>query len=121
MSIPGVEGCLLEREPSAGGVRLLVELKRGLAPGLMFMGVETTCWACITALYGNVGGGRVVLARGEGWVTFVVRGFRTFFTGALRGGAEGGVARGGSCGERSELMSMMMVACSEGDLPCHAA
>jgi len=53
-------------------------------------------------------------------VTLVVRGLRAFFAGTLAGGAEGGVARGVSCGERSELISMMMVTCSEADLPCYA-
>jgi hypothetical protein len=102
-------------------VLLLVELSRGLAPGLMFLGEGIPCcWACTTALCGSVGGGSVVLARGEGWVTFAVRGFRAFFAGALTGGTTDGVGRGVFCGESRELISMVVVTCSETDLPCYA-
>ena len=34
--------------------------------GLMVDGETAPCWACTTALWGNVGGGRVVLASGDG-------------------------------------------------------
>ena len=62
--------------------------------------------ACETALCGRAEGGRVVWARGEGWLSLDVRGFRGFLTEAgLTGGA--GVARGDSCGESRRLMSMI--------------
>ena len=64
MSIPGVDGCLFVWLPSAGGV--LVELSRLPEEGLMVDGETAPCGACTTALWGSVGGGRVVLARGDG-------------------------------------------------------
>jgi len=55
----------------------------------------------------------VVLARGDGCDTFDALGFRGFLVADLVGGV--GVARGVSCGERSELMSM--ASCSSADPP----
>lgn len=49
----------------------------------------------------------MVLASGDGWVTFVAFGFLGFFAGVLACGAGVGVPRGVSCGESSELISMM--------------
>ena len=53
----------------------------------------------------------MLLARGEGCATLDVLAFRGFLAGGLVGG--GGVARGVSCGDSSELMSI--VSCSNAD------
>lgn len=79
----------------------------------MLAGAGATSWDCTMVLCGMVGGGKVVLARGDGCDTLDVLGFRGFFVVALAGGV--GVARGVSCGDRSELMSI--VSCSDADHP----
>lgn len=86
--------------------------------GLILVGEGTDCWACTIALCGRVGGGSVVLDKGEevtGWANvddLVLRGFLAGLAGpagTFAGGEREGAASrtGESCGERSELMSMM--------------
>lgn len=65
VSIPGVEGCLLVRAPSAGDV-LLAPMCIPTAAGFMVDEVGGTFCACDTALWGEADGGRVVWAKGEG-------------------------------------------------------
>lgn len=105
--MPGVEGCRIARPPSAGGVLAL--LIRRAAAGLIVGGEGTLSWAWTTALCGS-DGGTLVFESGDEltlFVNFDVLGFLGFFTGALLAG--GGVSRGDSCGESSELMSMMQL------------
>lgn len=65
VSIPGVEGCLTERLPSAGGV--LAAFTRRAEAGLSIGGGEgITWWACATALCASDGEGRVELVRCDG-------------------------------------------------------
>lgn len=103
--MPGVEGWRIARPPSAGGV--LAALVRRAEAGLITDGEGTLSWAWTMALCGNEGGTLVFACGVELTVfaNFEVLGFLGFFTGTLLEG--GGVSRGESCGERSELMSMM--------------
>ena len=59
------------------------------------------------------GGGIVVLARGDGCDTLDALGFRGFFADDLAVAGGVGVARGVSCGDRRELISI--VSCKEND------
>lgn len=70
-------------------------------------GEGTLSWAWTTALCGR-DGGTLVFASGDELMLFVnfdVLGFLGFLTRTLLDG--GGVSRGDSCGDSSELMSMM--------------
>lgn len=103
--MPGVEGWRIARPPSAGGV--LVALVRRAEAGLIMGGEGMPSWAWTTALCGSEGG-TLVFESGDElmlFVNFEVLGFLGFLTGTLLDG--GGVSRGDSCGERSELMSML--------------
>lgn len=103
--MPGVDGCRIARPPSAGGVS--AALVRCTVAGLIVDGEGALSWAWTTALCGN-DGGALVFGSGEElmlFVNFEVLGFLGFLTGTLLAG--GGVSRGDSCGESSELMSMM--------------
>lgn len=103
--MPGVDGCRIARPPSAGGV--FAALVRSADAGLLMDGEVTLSWAWTMALCGSAGG-TLVFESGDELMLFVVfeaLGFLGFFTGTLPDG--GGVSLGDSCGERSELMSMM--------------
>ena len=101
------------RAPSPGDV-LLTLIRIPKVAELIAEEVAAAFCACTRALCGKVEGGREVWARGEGWLTLDVRGFRGFFGEAgLRGGA--GVARGDSCGESRRLMSIIIRVASKVD------
>lgn len=110
VSIPGVEGCLAVRVSVEGVLTALSALMRYPRIGLKFSGEVAACWACTTALGGKVGGGRVVFASGDGWVTCEALGLLGFFEGVLPGGT--GVGPEFSCGESIEEISIAMTDCS---------
>ena len=98
VSIPGVDGCLDVRAPSAGGV--LVVLTRKCVAGLAMEGGDGMAYCAGNAAFGGGTGGEEVTAS----LTLDALGFLCFFAGDLAGEECSG---GGSEGDRSELMSMM--------------
>lgn len=98
--MPGVDGCLVDRLPSAGGV--LAAFTRRAEAGLMIGGGEgITWWACTTELCGSGGRGRVELVTCDGdgtleFASFDDLGFLGFRAAVLDDEEEEGGSRGES-------------------------
>lgn len=106
--MPGVEGCLIDRLLSAGGV--LAACTRRAETGLVMGGGEgITWWACTTALCESESGGRVELMSSDGDGALVTASLDDLgFLGFLvedRGEDEGD-SWGASCGDSNKLMSI---------------
>lgn len=110
MSIPGVDGCLTDFTPSAEGV--LVALPNFPVFGLTMGGEGIICCACVIAFGGSTGGGSVDCDRWDD-AAFGVKLVELFLFDFLAEVSErGGVScTGDSCGDRSELISILRFSC----------